>query len=168
MRQAGKGGGSAATARSQWLQLLLSVSFGEDGQVMIVKLRGAVELLADLAQSMLGENAPAALLILHSVCFCSSGRAQVLSCGRGPLHTRHSGCRIYRLVIIITAKLISQITDWATNHSSRVCWCNMLVLQCNKFHTKICHVASWNWGTLAVTVNVCRFVIVHLYNKRSF
>ncbi|KAL7840859.1 hypothetical protein AOLI_G00261820 [Acnodon oligacanthus] len=81
-RQGSKGSGPAAVTLSQWLQLLLSVSFGKDGQVMIVKLHGAVELLADLAQSMLGENTPTALLVLHNICFCSANKARVLACGK--------------------------------------------------------------------------------------
>ncbi|KAI4902317.1 hypothetical protein NFI96_016186, partial [Prochilodus magdalenae] len=81
-RQGSKGSGPASVTLSQWLQLLLSISYGEDGQVMIVKLRGAVELLADLAQSMLGENTPTALFILHNICFCSANKARVLACGK--------------------------------------------------------------------------------------
>uniref|UniRef100_A0A8B9HY40 Rotatin N-terminal domain-containing protein n=1 Tax=Astyanax mexicanus TaxID=7994 RepID=A0A8B9HY40_ASTMX len=81
-RQVSKGSGSAVVTLSQWLQLLLSISFGEDGQVMIVKLRGAVELLVDLAKSMLGESPPTALLILHNICFCSANKARVLACDK--------------------------------------------------------------------------------------
>uniref|UniRef100_A0AAR2KTY1 Rotatin N-terminal domain-containing protein n=1 Tax=Pygocentrus nattereri TaxID=42514 RepID=A0AAR2KTY1_PYGNA len=81
-RQGSKGSSPAAVTLSQWLQLLLSISFGKDGQVMIVKLHGAVELLADLAQSMLGENTPTALLVLHNICFCSANKARVLACGK--------------------------------------------------------------------------------------
>ncbi|KAL6462919.1 hypothetical protein MHYP_G00293410 [Metynnis hypsauchen] len=81
-RQGSKGSSPAAVTLSQWLQLLLSVSFGKDGQLMIVKLHGAVELLADLAQSMLGENTPTALLVLHNICFCSANKARVLACGK--------------------------------------------------------------------------------------
>ncbi|XP_072544678.1 rotatin isoform X2 [Salminus brasiliensis] len=81
-RQGSKGSGPAVVTLSQWLQLLLSISFGEDGQVMIVKLRGAVELLVDLAKSMLGESTPTALLILHNICFCSANKARVLACDK--------------------------------------------------------------------------------------
>ncbi|XP_066500851.1 rotatin isoform X2 [Hoplias malabaricus] len=81
-RRAPKSVVPAAAALSLWLQLLLSISFSDDGQLMISKLRGCVELLTDLAQCMMGENTPSALLILHNICFCSANKARVLSCDK--------------------------------------------------------------------------------------
>uniref|UniRef100_A0A672L6H2 Uncharacterized protein n=1 Tax=Sinocyclocheilus grahami TaxID=75366 RepID=A0A672L6H2_SINGR len=47
----GQSGSPAAEPLSLWLKLLLNVSFGEDRQQMILRLRGALELLVGLAQS---------------------------------------------------------------------------------------------------------------------
>lgn len=67
---------------SQWLQLLLNISFEEDGQQMIMKMRGALEMLTDLAQGKHGDKKHMALLILHNICFCSANKPRVLACGR--------------------------------------------------------------------------------------
>lgn len=64
---------------SLWLRLLLNVSFGEDGQQMILRLRGALELLVELAQSKHSSTKPTILLILHNICFCSANKPKVLA-----------------------------------------------------------------------------------------
>ncbi|XP_076868967.1 rotatin isoform X2 [Brachyhypopomus gauderio] len=79
-RAGGRATGPAAASVSHWMKLLLSVSYSEDGQRMIVKQRGCVELLADLARPTAGEARPTALLILHNLCFCSASKARVLAC----------------------------------------------------------------------------------------
>ncbi|XP_062841406.1 rotatin isoform X2 [Trichomycterus rosablanca] len=71
---------SAAATASQWLQLLLNISFEDDGQQSIIKLRGALETLVDLAREKHGEKNHAALLVLHNVCFCPANKARVLAC----------------------------------------------------------------------------------------
>ncbi|XP_060755970.1 rotatin isoform X2 [Neoarius graeffei] len=73
---------TAAAILSQWLQLLLNISFEEDGQQMIMKLRGALELLTDLAQGKHGDKKHTALLILHNICFCSANKPRVLACDK--------------------------------------------------------------------------------------
>ncbi|XP_050954183.1 rotatin isoform X4 [Labeo rohita] len=64
---------------SLWLKLLLNMSFGEDGQQMILRLRGALELLVGLAQSKHSSFKPTILLILHNICFCSANKPKVLA-----------------------------------------------------------------------------------------
>ncbi|RXN08558.1 rotatin isoform X1 [Labeo rohita] len=66
---------------SLWLKLLLNMSFGEDGQQMILRLRGALELLVGLAQSKHSSFKPTILLILHNICFCSANKPKVLANG---------------------------------------------------------------------------------------
>ncbi|XP_041718140.1 rotatin isoform X2 [Coregonus clupeaformis] len=74
-----------------WLRLLLSVSFGEDGQLSVLRLTGALDLLADLAATQPQRHrhhgngsrpitmADNALLILHNVCFSSTNKPKVLA-----------------------------------------------------------------------------------------
>ncbi|KAI7792817.1 putative rotatin, partial [Triplophysa rosa] len=66
-----RSGGPAGEVLSLWLKLLLNVSFGEDGQQMILRLRGALELCK-----------PTILLILHNICFCSANKPKVLANGK--------------------------------------------------------------------------------------
>ncbi|XP_053467742.1 rotatin isoform X3 [Ictalurus furcatus] len=75
-------GSTAAVVLSQWLQLLLNISFEEDGQQMIMKMRGALEMLTDLAQGKHGDQKRTSLLILHNICFCSANKPQVLVCDK--------------------------------------------------------------------------------------
>ncbi|XP_030624643.1 rotatin [Chanos chanos] len=62
-----------------WLKLLLNVSFGEDGQQMILKLKGSLELLIDMAQHKNSSTKSAALIILHNICFSSINKPKVLA-----------------------------------------------------------------------------------------
>ncbi|TSK98361.1 Rotatin [Bagarius yarrelli] len=82
MPRAGTKSGTTAVVLSQWLQLLLNISFEEDGQQMIMKMRGALETLTDLAQGKHGDNKHKALLILHNICFCSANKPRVLACDK--------------------------------------------------------------------------------------
>uniref|UniRef100_A0A672T4D7 Rotatin n=1 Tax=Sinocyclocheilus grahami TaxID=75366 RepID=A0A672T4D7_SINGR len=75
----GRSGSPAAEPLFLWLKLLLNVSFGEDGQQMILRLRGALELLVGLAQSKHSSSKPTILLILHNICFCSANKPKVLA-----------------------------------------------------------------------------------------
>uniref|UniRef100_A0A673N809 Rotatin-like n=1 Tax=Sinocyclocheilus rhinocerous TaxID=307959 RepID=A0A673N809_9TELE len=74
----GRSGIPAGEPLSLWLKLLLNVSFGEDGQQMILRLRGALELLVGLAQSKHSSSKLTILLILHNICFCSANKPKVL------------------------------------------------------------------------------------------
>ncbi|KTF98646.1 hypothetical protein cypCar_00046863, partial [Cyprinus carpio] len=75
----GRSSSPAAEPLFLWLKLLLNVSFGEDGQQMILRLRGALELLVGLAQSKHSSSKPTILLILHNICFCSANKPKVLA-----------------------------------------------------------------------------------------
>lgn len=74
------GGGSGRSLLGPWLTLLVNLSFAEDGQQSILRVGGALELLADLAQ----QRHPA-LLILHNLCFCSANKPHILTNGTGRL-----------------------------------------------------------------------------------
>ncbi|KAJ3611170.1 hypothetical protein NHX12_021186, partial [Muraenolepis orangiensis] len=60
--------------KSNFLQLLVSLSFGEDGQQSILKVPGALEVLAGLAG-----HRRHALLTLHNLCSCPANKAHLLS-----------------------------------------------------------------------------------------
>lgn len=70
---AGCGGGSLL---GLWLRLLVNLSFAEDGQQSILRVTGALELLADLAQ-----HRRHALLTLHNLCFCPANKSHVIANG---------------------------------------------------------------------------------------
>lgn len=74
------GGGGGRSLLGLWLTLLVNLSFAEDGQQSILRVSGALELLADLAQ----QRHPA-LLILHNLCFCSANKPHILTNGTGRL-----------------------------------------------------------------------------------
>ncbi|XP_031137959.1 rotatin isoform X3 [Sander lucioperca] len=57
-----------------WLRLLVSLSFAEDGQQSILRVTGALELLADLAP-----HRRHALLTLHNLCFCPANKPHVIT-----------------------------------------------------------------------------------------
>ncbi|XP_029979443.1 rotatin [Sphaeramia orbicularis] len=67
----GSGGGSSVAS---WLRLLLSLSLTEDGQQSILRVKGALELLADLASARRH-----ALLTLHNLCFCPANKSHVIA-----------------------------------------------------------------------------------------
>ncbi|KAG7488553.1 hypothetical protein MATL_G00035790 [Megalops atlanticus] len=64
---------------SLWLKVLLNMSYCEDGQQIIVKMNGSLELLADMSQYRRHNSKPAALLILHNICFSSANKPKVLA-----------------------------------------------------------------------------------------
>uniref|UniRef100_A0A673VRX1 Rotatin n=1 Tax=Salmo trutta TaxID=8032 RepID=A0A673VRX1_SALTR len=86
-----KTGPGAGGLLGLWLRLLLSVSFGEDGQLSVLRLTGALDLLADLAATQPQRyrhysngsrpitTTDNALLILHNVCFSSANKPKVLA-----------------------------------------------------------------------------------------
>ncbi|KAJ7338639.1 hypothetical protein JRQ81_012541, partial [Phrynocephalus forsythii] len=62
-----------------WLKLLLNLSFGEDGQQMIVKLNGSLDQLTELAKYKHRSNPCMILLILHNTCFSPVNKPKVLA-----------------------------------------------------------------------------------------
>lgn len=70
------GGGGGGGLLGLWLRLLVSLSSAEDGQQSILRVTGALELLADLAQ-----HRHNALLTLHNLCFCPANKPHVIANG---------------------------------------------------------------------------------------
>ncbi|XP_074478622.1 rotatin isoform X2 [Sebastes fasciatus] len=70
----GGGGGGGGGLLGLWLRLLVSLSFAEDGQQSILRVTGALELLADLAT-----HRRHALLTLHNLCFCPANKPHVIA-----------------------------------------------------------------------------------------
>ncbi|KAJ8279722.1 hypothetical protein COCON_G00067880 [Conger conger] len=73
------GSKSANPSVSLWLKLLLNMSFGEDGQQTILKINGSLELLTEMSQYKHNGTRPAALLILHNICFSSANKPKILA-----------------------------------------------------------------------------------------
>ncbi|XP_070783994.1 rotatin [Enoplosus armatus] len=67
-------GGGGGSLLGLWLRLLVNLSFAEDGQQSILRVTGALELLADLAQ-----HRRHALLTLHNLCFCPANKPHVIA-----------------------------------------------------------------------------------------
>lgn len=59
-----------------WLRLLVSLSYAEDIQQSILRVTGALELLADLAT-----HQHYALLTLHNLCFCPANKPHIIASG---------------------------------------------------------------------------------------
>ncbi|KAM4704998.1 rotatin [Rhinophrynus dorsalis] len=75
-----KGGSkSLGVLANLWLKLLLNLSLGIDGQQMIMKLKGSLDLILEMTQYKLKTNSPVALLILHNVCFNPANKPKILS-----------------------------------------------------------------------------------------
>lgn len=69
-------GSSGGNLLGLWLRLLVSLSFAEDGQQSVLKVTGALELLADLAPHWRN-----ALLTLHNLCFCPANKPHIIANG---------------------------------------------------------------------------------------
>ncbi|XP_059183330.1 rotatin [Centropristis striata] len=67
-------GGGSVRLPGLWLRLLVSLSSAEDGQQSILRVTGALELLADLAP-----HRRHALLTLHNLCFCPANKPHVIA-----------------------------------------------------------------------------------------
>ena len=77
-------GGKAGGLLGLWLRLLVCLTQGEDGQLNVLRLNGALELLADVAGQHRHGNRPLAadaVLILHNVCFSSANKPRLLANG---------------------------------------------------------------------------------------
>ncbi|XP_053106081.1 rotatin isoform X3 [Hemicordylus capensis] len=62
-----------------WLKLLLNLSFGEDGQQMIVKLNGSLDQLVEMTKYTNKSNPNLVLLILHNTCFSPANKPKILA-----------------------------------------------------------------------------------------
>ncbi|XP_042319434.1 rotatin isoform X2 [Sceloporus undulatus] len=75
-----KGGNKSLSALSvAWLKLLLNLSFGEDGQQMIMKLNGSLDQLIEMAKYKHRSNPYMILLILHNTCFSPANKPRILA-----------------------------------------------------------------------------------------
>ncbi|XP_074843618.1 rotatin isoform X2 [Carettochelys insculpta] len=75
-----KGGNkSLNTQASLWLKLLLNISFGEDGQQMIMKLNGSLDQLVEMSKYKHKNSHHTALLILHNICFSPTNKPKILA-----------------------------------------------------------------------------------------
>ncbi|KAM4689397.1 rotatin [Discoglossus pictus] len=62
-----------------WLKFLWNLSLGNDGQQMIMKLKGSLDLLLEMTKYKNKKNVPIALLIIHNICFNSANKPKILT-----------------------------------------------------------------------------------------
>ncbi|NWX40487.1 RTTN protein, partial [Steatornis caripensis] len=62
-----------------WLKLLLNISFGEDGQQMIMKINGFLDQIVEVCKYKHKSSQHLALLILHNVCFSPTNKPKILA-----------------------------------------------------------------------------------------
>ncbi|NXK37958.1 RTTN protein, partial [Piprites chloris] len=61
-----------------WLKLLLNISFGEDGQQMVMKINGFLDQIVEMCKSKHKSSQHLALLILHNICFSPTNKPKIL------------------------------------------------------------------------------------------
>nr|XP_036856650.1 rotatin [Manis javanica] len=62
-----------------WLKLLLNISFGEDGQQMILRLDGCLDLLTEMSKYKHKRSPYLPLLIFHNICFSTANKPKILA-----------------------------------------------------------------------------------------
>ncbi|NXY43089.1 RTTN protein, partial [Ceuthmochares aereus] len=62
-----------------WLKLLLNISFGEDGQQMIMKINGFLDQVVEICKYKHKSSQHLALLILHNLCFSPTNKPKILA-----------------------------------------------------------------------------------------
>ncbi|XP_069323976.1 rotatin [Eulemur rufifrons] len=62
-----------------WLKLLLNISFGEDGQQMILRLDGCLDLLTEMSKYKHKSSPYIPLLIFHNICFNPANKPKILA-----------------------------------------------------------------------------------------
>ncbi|XP_076991368.1 rotatin isoform X2 [Tamandua tetradactyla] len=62
-----------------WLKLLLNISFGEDGQQMILRLDGCLDLLTEMSKCKHKSSPYIPLLIFHNICFSPANKPKILA-----------------------------------------------------------------------------------------
>ncbi|XP_048363804.1 rotatin isoform X3 [Sphaerodactylus townsendi] len=62
-----------------WLKLLFNLSFGEDGQQMIVKMNANLDQLVEMTKYKHKSSPYMVLLILHNICFSSANKAKIIA-----------------------------------------------------------------------------------------
>ncbi|XP_076768447.1 rotatin isoform X2 [Arvicanthis niloticus] len=75
-----KGGNQyLSTVSILWLKLLLNMSFGEDGQQMILRLDGCLDLLIEMSKYKHKSGPHMPLLIFHNICFSPANKPKILA-----------------------------------------------------------------------------------------
>ncbi|KAM6318714.1 LOW QUALITY PROTEIN: rotatin [Aegotheles albertisi] len=67
------------TVSTLWLKLLQNISFGEDGQQMIMKINGFLDQIVEMCEYKHKSSQHLALLILHNVCFSPANKPKILA-----------------------------------------------------------------------------------------
>ncbi|XP_059562335.1 rotatin isoform X1 [Myotis daubentonii] len=62
-----------------WLKLLLNISYGEDGQQMILRLGGGLDLLTEMSKFKHKRSPCLPLLIFHNICFNPANKPKILA-----------------------------------------------------------------------------------------
>ncbi|XP_004461573.1 rotatin [Dasypus novemcinctus] len=62
-----------------WLKLLLNISFAEDGQQMILRLDGCLDLLTEMSRYKHKSSPYIPLLIFHNICFSPANKPKILA-----------------------------------------------------------------------------------------
>ncbi|XP_071411007.1 rotatin isoform X4 [Pithys albifrons albifrons] len=62
-----------------WLKLLLNISFGEDGQQMVMKINGFLDQIVEMCKCKHKSSQHLALLILHNICFSPANKPKILA-----------------------------------------------------------------------------------------
>ncbi|NWW85567.1 RTTN protein, partial [Rhynochetos jubatus] len=62
-----------------WLKLLLNISFGEDGQQIVMKINGFLDQIVEMCNCKHKSSQHLALLILHNVCFSPTNKPKILA-----------------------------------------------------------------------------------------
>ncbi|XP_023611379.1 rotatin isoform X2 [Myotis lucifugus] len=62
-----------------WLKLLLNISYGEDGQQMILRLDGGLDLLTEMSKFKHKRSPCLPLLIFHNICFSPANKPKILA-----------------------------------------------------------------------------------------
>ncbi|NXG47902.1 RTTN protein, partial [Psilopogon haemacephalus] len=70
---------SPSTVSTLWLKLLLSISSGDDGQQMLMKINGFLEQVVEMCKHKHKSSQHLALLILHNVCFSPPNKPKILA-----------------------------------------------------------------------------------------
>ena len=81
-----------------WLKLLLNISLGEDGQQMILRLDGCLDLLTEMSKYKHKSSPCIPLLIFHNICFSPANKPKILANGEYSRLTRthtHAHTSIY-------------------------------------------------------------------------
>ncbi|NXN16088.1 RTTN protein, partial [Indicator maculatus] len=70
---------SPSNVSALWLKLLLSISFGDDGQQMIMKINGFLDQIVEMCKHKHRSSQHLALLLLHNMCFSPTNKPKILA-----------------------------------------------------------------------------------------